>query len=215
MVWVGTALIKVCRLRIWSVCCLAIAAALLPFGGGIGTPIYALFAIIVAVYATALGWSHVERMLSLVKIRFLIGSLAVLILIILMIRSGMVVPIVTNAAQPLLAERERTYQLERILAWQHDSKYCNYDISFAEAAGSPVYSSETAIKRTNRPPSALEDVRTLWNGVLRCAKAGALNGRTGTVIVTFGESPWADLRPVYRVGGRYAGDAFAWVADSE
>ena len=35
-----------------------LGAVLLPFGGGIGTPIYGLFAIIVAAYVTALGWSQ-------------------------------------------------------------------------------------------------------------------------------------------------------------
>ena len=43
---------------------LTVTAAVLPFGGGIGSPMYALFVIIVASYITAFGSSGGEKVLS-------------------------------------------------------------------------------------------------------------------------------------------------------
>ncbi len=210
LLWLGAVLIKLVRLQSWSLFFLALAAALLPLGGAIGTPIYALFAIVVGVYVTPLGWPRAEQLLSFVRTKYVMSAISVLIAALLMVRIGIKVPIVTNLASPLLMERERTYQLEKILAWQHDSNYCGYEISFAEDAASPVYSAENAIVRTNRPPAALEDVRTLWDGVLSCQQPGH---KTGTTIVTFNGPPLVGLIPVFSVEGQYAGDATVWIAD--
>ena len=84
-----------------------------------------------------------------------------------MIRVGIKVPIVTRVASPLLTERERTYQLEHILAWLHNSDYCGYEIAFVENAGSPIDSVESAITRRNRPPAALE--MSSFFGILFCS----------------------------------------------
>ena len=59
-----------------------------------------------------------------VKPRFVAGALCLSATVIVMVRVGIHVPIVTNVANPLLSEGERTYQLERALAWLHSSNYC-------------------------------------------------------------------------------------------
>ncbi len=215
LLWLCAALTKLCRLRCWSLAFVTLAAALLPFGGGIGTPIYALFAIIMAAYATALGWSRAERALSFVKIRYVVGAIVTLMVVMLMVREGIDVPIVTRGARPLLAERERTFQLENILAWLHSSEYCDRYIGFVDDAGNPIDSVKSAITRQNRPPAALSDVQFFWNTVLKCQKGGRRNQKPGTVIVTFGGSALSNSKPVFEVGGRYAGDATVWIGDSQ
>lgn len=210
--WFGAVLIKLLRLRYWSLLFLMLAAALFPFGGGIGTPIYALFAIIVAAYVTALGWSSAEKALSLIKTQYVVGTIIAAAMVLVMIRAGIDVPIVTRVARPLLAERERTYQLESILAWLHNSDYCRDEIAFSENAGSPVDSVESAITRTNRPPAALGDVQAFWKTVLQCHRTGSFD-EPGTAVVTFGEPASANYSRVFVVSGKYAGDASLWVSD--
>ncbi|MGA8368277.1 MAG: hypothetical protein ACLQMT_00585 [Candidatus Acidiferrales bacterium] len=213
--WLFAVLIKLFRLRCWSLFFLALTAALLPFGGGIGTPIYALFAIIVAVYVTPLGWSQAEQALSFFKPRYVVGALVASAIVILLVRVGIQVPIVTRVASPLLAERERTYQLENILAWLHNSDYCGYDIAFDQNAGSPIEDVESAITRRNRPPAALDDVQLFWKTVLQCQKAGRSNDNEESATVTFGEPALANFQPVFAVKSRYAGDAVVWIRDSQ
>lgn len=214
LLWICAVLIKLLWLRAWSLFFLMLTAALLPFGGGIGTPIYALFAIIVAVYVTS-DWSWAEKVVFLVKTRYVIGTIAAATMILLMVRAGIDVPIVARAARPLLAERERTYQLENILAWLHNSAYCGCEVTFAEDAGNPVDSVKSAITRQYRPPSSLEDVQLFWKTVLQCRKADQSESKTRTAMVTFGMPALAELTPVFVVKGKYAGDATVWIQDSQ
>jgi len=209
--WSGVVLIKLFRLRAWSLFSLMVTAALLPFGGGIGTPIYALFAIIVAIYATSLAWPQAEGLLSFFRPQYATAIILASSIILLTLRAGIDVPIVTRAAMPLLTERERTYQLENVLAWLHDSDYCSYDIDFTDNADSPVDSVENVMTRRNRPPASLGDVQYFWDRILRCQDGGRGIGKGGTAIVTFGAPALIDAMPVFVVKGKYAGDAIVWI----
>jgi hypothetical protein len=214
LLWFLVVLVKLLSLRSWGLFFLMLAAALLPFGGGIGTPIYGLFAIIVAVYVTPLGWFGAERAISYVKVRYVIGALIGSAIVLLMVRAGIQVPIVTRIASPLLTERERTYQLESVLAWLRNSEYCDYEITFVEGAGSPIDSVESAITRRNRPPAGLKDVQSFWETVLKCQKRDLPKDTAGTAVVTFGGPALSGLTPVFKVNGTYAGEATVWVEHS-
>jgi len=215
LLWLVGVLMKLLQLRCWSLFFLTLTAALLPFGGGIGSPIYALFAIIMAAYVTPLGWSQAEKALSFVKTRYVMGTAIAVAVVSLMVRVGIEVPIVTRVASPLLTERERTYQLESILSWLHNSDYCGYEIAFVEKADNPIDSVESAITRRNRPPASLGDVQLFWKSVLQCRKRERPENKAGTAFVTFGGPALANSRPVFQVGGRYAGDATVWIGESQ
>jgi hypothetical protein len=211
LIWFLAILVKLFRLRCWSLFFAMLTAALLPFGGGIGSPVYGLFAIVIGVYVTPLGWLGAERKLSFLEPRYIMGIIAASVVVVLLVRVGIEVPIVTAAAKPLLAERERTYQLESILSWLHRSDYCGYEISFADNAGSPIENVEDAISRRQRPPAGVEDVRFFWNAKLRCRRDEYLDDNLDTAKVTFGGQAVAGSIPVFEVKGRYAGDATVWI----
>jgi len=212
LLWISVVLAKLFRLRSWSLFFLTLAASLLPFGGGIGTPMYGFFAIILATYGTSLGFTQPDGALAAIDNRYIMGGIAATAVLILVMRSGIDVPIVTNLATPLLAERERTYQLENILSWLRKSDYCGYRLDFAENAGSPVESVESAMSRKHRPPASPEDVDLFWTTVLQCRQTGA--GDTGTAIVTFGGQGLSGVTPVFKIEGKYAGEAAVWIENS-
>jgi hypothetical protein len=215
LLWLFVVLIKLFRLRCWRLFFLALTASLLPFGGGIGTPMYALFAIIVATYVTALGWSQAEKALSFFKPRYVMGIVVISTIVLFVIRAGIQIPMVTKAASPLLSERERTYQLESILAWLHNSNYCGYELTFSDQAGNPVESLESAITRRYRPPASQEDVRLFWKTVLQCQDAGHTKLNSGTATITFGGQTLADSNSVFEIKGKYAGDASVWIGNRQ
>jgi hypothetical protein len=214
LLWICAVLIKLFLMRRWSLFFLALTAGILPLGGGIGTPMYALFAIIVASYVTALGLSKVETELSFLRIQYVMGAIIVLTIVMLMVRAGINVPVVTRLASPILAEREKTYQLESILAWLHNSEYCGDELGFADDAGDPIESVESAINRKNRPPAWIGDVSLFWNTTLRCRTVEHPQNKS-VALVTFGGATMLKSSPVFTVTGRYAGDAVVWVADSQ
>lgn len=214
LLWLCLVLVKLFRLRSWSLLFLTLAAALLPLGSGIGTPIYALFATILAVYVTPLRFSQAEKALSIFTTPYALGIIVAAAAVLLLVRAGIEVPVITRVARPLLVERERTYQLEKVLAWLHDSKYCGYEVAFLEDAGNPIDSVESVILRRHRPPAALEDVQLFWNTVLRCRKSELPNQETETALITFAGPTLANSGPVFEVAGKYAGEAVVWVVDS-
>ena len=88
LLWLLAVLAKLLVLRRWSLFFLMLTAMLLPFGGGIGTPIHALFAIIAAVYVTPLGWRHAERALSVISPLYPPLIVGAALLIVAAIRAG-------------------------------------------------------------------------------------------------------------------------------
>jgi hypothetical protein len=212
-IWLFIAAVKLILLRAWSLLFLFIAAFILPFGGGIGAPIYGLFAIVVGVYVTPLGWVRGEQALSFLAARHIWTAIIASVMAVGAVRAGMQVPVLTSVANPLLAERERTYQLERILSWLHNSPYCDCDIAFVRNGGNPADAVEEALNRRNRPPASLPDVRDYWNAIMRCQKAASLGERT--VVVTFGQEQAPASTALIRVPGRYAGEATAWIRYSQ
>jgi len=210
ILWMVVALVKLAWMRHWSLFYLMLAAVLLPFGGIIGAPVFALFGIILASYVTSLDWSRGEKALSFIRLPHVAATLAVAAILILTIRAGVNVPVVTKLARPLLMERERTYQMEEVLAWLHTSEYCGDEITFAQDSGSPVDSDDNVMTRQGRPPAALGDVRLFWDTVLRCQNR-RYPERTATI--TFGGFEIPDARSVFQVRSRYAGNATVWVDD--
>jgi hypothetical protein len=214
LLWLCAVLIKLLVLRSWDLFFLTLTAALLPLGGAIGSPMYALFAIILAAYVTALEWSKAEKALAVFRPPVAAGIILVSTIIIVLVRANIDLPMITAVAKPLLIERERTVQFESILAWLHNSKYCADGIGFAEGAGNPVASVESAIRRRSRPPAGIEDVRVFWDRVLRCRNDMGRGDEAGSAIVTFGGAALADSRRVFEVEGRYAGKATVWIRDA-
>ena len=119
----------------------------------------------------------------------------------------------SRLATPLLAERERTYQGEALLAWLHHSPYCDRDIEFVAESGNPVDSVGGAIDRRFRPPASIDDMQLHWRTALQCRRGDAMAGATAPAVLTFGGPAQSDAKPVLEIPGRYAGPATVWIRD--
>lgn len=213
LVWVLFSLLKLIHLRQWRLFFLLLAATLFPLGGVTGTPIHSLFALILSTYVTALGWARAELTLSFLRPRYAAGIVVAAGLVVGLVRAGVDVPVVTRAAVPLLAERERTYQLEAVLAWLHASPHCHCRLAFADDAPSPVDSLASALTRRYRPPAAIGDARAFWDSVLRCHRGTSTVHEGELAVVTFGRRPSGSKRPVYEIRGTYGGDAIVTIEE--
>ncbi len=205
LLWLLVVQVKIVLLGNRALFFLSITAVLLPLGAGIGSPIHALFALVVAVYTVPLGWDAAEQGLSRFTPKHAWAFAGLAMAVVIPLRAGTELPIVTRLASPLLAERERTYQLEQMLAWLRDSPYCGRALAFTERAANPVESTSSAITRRQRPPASSEDVRHFWNHVLRCRDDSTGDARP--LLLTFGDTTPASTRPLLAIPGRHAGAA--------
>jgi len=211
LLWILVVCGKLAHRRSWGLLVPLVVAALLPYGGRIGGPVYGLFPIVLATFVTSLGWTEAETRLCWIDRRHGIALVLGLGAIVLAVRAGISVPVFSPLARPLLAERERTFQFEHALAWLSQSSYCGRHLAFAEAAGNPIDSVESAITRRHRPPAGLDDVVAFWETALRC-KARAVD--KGVVVITFGGQELAGASRVFELPGLKAGPATAWIRSS-
>jgi hypothetical protein len=211
LLWMLVVVGKLLHRRLWTLLWAMIVAVLLPYGGRIGGPIYALFPIVLAVVITSLGWTAAESRLRLLDRKYPVAFLSALVVIVVAMRVGVPVPVVSTFAKPLLAERERTFQLEHALAWLAKSNYCAHDIVFAQASGSPIDDVKSAIDRRYRPPSDLQDVTPFWRAALQCVPDERAGRTRGIATVTFGGQELTSGARVLDLSGRYAGPVTVWV----
>src|SRR5262249_3167944 len=93
LLWIIAALAKLLYRRSWGLAMGFVGVVLLPYGGRIGGPVYALFPIVLAVFVTALDWTSVEYRLSLIRQQYLLAFFVLLLAIVVTIRIGLSVPL--------------------------------------------------------------------------------------------------------------------------
>ena len=198
--WIAWAAAKAARRGRWAMVALLSVCALLPIANPTGSPTYAIFAIFVATCATALDDQAIELRLQPLRGPAPAVVAVVLLAVALAVREGWPVPVVSRVAQPLLAEGERTRQLEVLATRLMGSAWRGEPACFATATGDPV--KVNAVDRRVRPPTEDSHLRT-W---LDWKRGGPASGRD-TLVIAFGGETRPGMDTLFVAHGRYAGDA--------
>ncbi len=198
--WFAWAIAKSLRRGRGIMAALLAACALLPLPNPTGSPTYGVFAVFVAAVASALDEAGVDGALHALRARVVLPALALALVVALAVRAGVPVPLVARAAAPLLAEGERTRQLETIADSLLASPWRSEPVRFVRSARSPAEAD--GLDRRFRPPTEDHHLRT-W---LDWKRGGPATGRD-TLLLGFGGDSPAGMDVVLRVRGRVAGDA--------
>jgi hypothetical protein len=186
---------------------LVAASLALPMISPTGSPTYAVFAVYAGIAATSKDnalFRYFERpFMSWVGLTCGVVAVALIVLL----RVGVEVPVVSRFARPLLAEREKTFQLERIVGWWSTSEHRGRTLVLNRNASQPFEESGTLPARRFRPPT--------YQGYLDAyarlrSNAGAEPGR---LVLGFGGEVVPSCRPVLEVVGRFADKATACLPD--
>jgi hypothetical protein len=198
--WIAWAAARAARLGRSTIVALLAATALLPLPNPTGSPTYAIFALMVGAYATSLDDEDAERPLLRWGGAPAGIAVAVLLAVALAVRGGWPVPVASRLARPLLAEGERTRQLEVLAARLMGSPWKAEPVRFATAKGDPV--KVNALDRGVRPPTE-DNHLTTW---LDWKRGGPATGRD-TLLLAFGGESRVGMDTLFVAHGRYAGDA--------
>jgi hypothetical protein len=198
--WLAWAALKSARHGRWTTAALIAGCSLLPLANPTGSPTYALFAIFVALAASAADETDAEARLQSLAAGTSAAVAAALLIVALAVRVGWPVPVVSAVARPVLAEGERTRQLEVLAGRLMDSRWRGEPVRFATATGDPVR--VNAVERQHRPPT--EDAHlTTW---LDWKRGGPATG-SDTLVMAFGGETRPGMDTLFVAHGRYAGDA--------
>ena len=198
--WIAWAGAKCVRNGRWTMAAVLGACALLPLANPTGSPTYAVFAILVAACATALDERVTESMLPPLRWAPTAAAVAALMGLALAVRAGAPVPLVARVARPLLAEGERTRQLEVLADRLMGSTWKADPVRFASEPANPV--DMDAVDRRFRPPTERHHLTT-W---LDWKRRGPATGHD-TLVVAFGGETRPGMDTLFIARGRYAGDA--------
>ena len=199
--WVAASLAKAVRRGWWAPAALVGMTFLLPFANPTGSPTYTVFVLMMCAALTSIGEAGLEARLGVIGGGLATALIAAAAVLAVALRLGISVPGASALARPLLAERERTVQLETLVDRVLRSPWRDRPIRLYRAANPPV-GAENAVDRIHRPPT--QDL-FLQDYVRHRRGHDASPG--DTLWVTFGGDRVPGAVAVLAVRGRFAGEA--------
>lgn len=204
ILWVGICLVKVLTGRNMVMAGLIVSTAILPLGSASGSPTYVIFVLMLCTFVTASGESLVIpdyrfiRRLTTAAVFLLFGCL-------ILLKTGMQVPLVAAIARPILAEQEKTKQLKAIIDWKLKNKsYAGLGLVLFDAGGLPV-NSGNAVNRINRPVAGQDDIDTYVDFFSNNSVPN--NTKPAAAYVTFGDKILPGKELIFSVSGPWNGKA--------
>lgn len=203
-IWIAVSLLKSVLIKKWSITFLILTTAMLPAATGTGSPMYSIFVLMVCTYVTPLGYSVIEKD-SVLHDRVALASIMLVIAATVLLKADIHLPIVSRLVNPLLAEKEKTFQMENIIKWMMASDFRENRLILCEDARQPVMATN-AVNRRHRPPTS-QFYLDVYFYSLRTRQP---NNSAGQLTVCFGGAEIDNAELVYNVEGKYSGGATVW-----
>jgi hypothetical protein len=184
--WIMVCLFKALLMKKWWMVLVLGCAALFPAPTATGSPTYVIFVLMISAAILPYGWTRFEERLGAPVRMAAVAAIAVALVLLILLRSGVELPVVSNIARPLLAEREKTFQMEEIVRWLLGSEYAAYEPVFVRAVCTPKDASDS-IDRRFRPPTNEKDL-SMYVRALRGPSAPPLSADRFVVVGFGGES---------------------------
>ena len=197
--WVAICMLKMVMLRKWWILFYIIVAAGIPAITPSGSPTYTLFVIMGCTAAVGYGWQRLENMLDFLRPRVGVALIVACVGLSVVLRQGVRVPFLSQLVTPMIAEREKTIQLEEIIQWALTSDHRNDELVFAQDALNPSDAAD-AIDRRHRPPTSQEYLDAYLDSIRgenvnEVAHKGRLTIRFGDVATSFPGALYVNDRP--------------------
>ena len=203
--WIFLCLVKAVLMRKWWLVFVLGGASLLPAPAATGSPTYAVFVILMCTGTLALGWSEAERWVREPVAR--LGAVAVVaaLLLLVLLRTGVTVPGVSRLAAPIIAEKEKTYQLEEIARWLAASPYRDHEPVFLRSSSNPRGATDIVDRRFRTPTN--QEYLSKYMRMIR--RGEAAQGRV--VYLGFGGEDMPGATRILELNSQYGGSASVYL----
>lgn len=205
IIWIIISLIKMILIRKWSIAFLILLTVPLPLGLPFGSPTYSIYAVMACTIAFPFGWQKIEEKINFITLKTVVPIYILAIIIMILVRSGINIPVISPISKPLLAEKEKTFQLRNIMDWAVNSKFKDYKLVLHREKLNPSSNQSESINRTNIPPTS-----QMYVDIYMKMKIGIPNEQMDSskkLIITFGNEKIYDMHLLKRIKGKFAGDA--------
>lgn len=201
LVWIAACLLKLLLRKAWAMASLVGCTAIFPVATHTGTPTYVVFVIMLCLFVTC-----IDNPLFLkpkLPVKWFWGTvLIIMALTLVVVKSGRKLPGMSAAVAPLLAEREKTFQLKQILEWKKGSTALQaQSLHFADESQKPS-ASKNAVNRKFRPPT-----QQRYLNRYSAAYLNASADTTAPLLITFGGKKLLGKQLLFEVTGIWNGAA--------
>jgi hypothetical protein len=204
IIWIAVSLLKSILMKKWSIAFIIITTAMLPAATATGSPGYSIFVLMACSLVVPLGYSLIEiNSFFHDSVAIILIGLAITAAILL--KTDTRLPIVSRLANPLLAEKEKTFQMEEIIRWMISSDFKEYRLVLCEDAENPA-TAANAIDRKHRPPTS----QKYLGAYIDSLRMQRRNNNAGQLMVCFGGAEIDSAEQIYTVAGDYNGEAIVW-----
>ena len=189
--------IKLSFYKRWTILSILISTFLVFVFAGVQSGHLQFLVIFVIGYAIATDSTIFEDKLGLLDKKIGYALIALSCVVVFLLNQNIKIPVVSELANPLLAVKERTHQLERVLEWVSQSDYKLYKITIAPN------SSTRSIPTSNE--NLLFYLSSLRRSVVKSDDV------TRSLIICFGECERKNLKVVYTEKGEKTNDAIVYL----
>ncbi|MBN1549964.1 hypothetical protein JW979_00785 [bacterium] len=205
---VAAAIMKTIRYRQWSIGMMIGISALFSLTAS-GSPTHSLFAVFICSLVVSQDAPPMVARIGILSNKQAAIFLMCCGLVTAAIKLNVQLPVLKNIALPILSEKERTVQLERILHWYMDSEFVKRRIVFMDTTFMPNQNMKTPLRRMTRPPT---EQKYLDYYLYHCRGIDSLkqSETEERLVVTFGREKMDDKTVVYEVTGVYCRPAYVY-----
>ncbi|MGA5463068.1 hypothetical protein [Mycobacterium sp. NPDC050041] len=152
LVWIAVCLVKAAVMKKWWIALVLVCAAAFPAPTATGSPTYTVFALMVCCAVLPYGCGRFEERIGNRKPVAAVVVVTAASVLLVVLRFGVDVPVISRLSAPLVAEQQKTFQMEEIVRWLVASGYDDYDLRFVGQRDNPT-DSANAVDRVHRPPT--------------------------------------------------------------
>lgn len=204
LLWIFVSLLKTIVLKKWSFVLLLLCTSILPIIGS-GSPTYSIFTIIICTVILAYKSDNLECKIIQLKKRYVLIAYVFCFVLILLLRAGVHLPVVSSLTKPILAEKEKTFQLESLISWVLNSEYKNCALLLSYDKSNPVDAGDVNIKRKHLPPTFQNYLDIYMNSKRNYLIDTAFNN--AKLYITFGDDKKGKMTLLKTIDGKFAGKA--------
>jgi len=204
LLWISILSVQSIMQKRWILLSLMLSTLLFPAATATGSPTYSVFVLIASSYAMVSLFRSQQFERFLQRYYWLVRLFVTCcILLFFFIKTGNHIPVASNMVNPILAEKEKTNQLETIISWYQHSNFSSRRLQLFDSAENPSVASN-AIDRKHRPPTS-QKYLDAYLGKCVSSLPDSI-----PLVITFGDKYLQSRKILFSVPGRYNSTAIVF-----
>lgn len=201
--------IKLIYLKRWTFLSLLIVTFFFTIFTDVQSGHLKFFVLFVLTYTIALDWKSLENKLVIINIKVSYAVTLIAVILVFLLRNDTKVPVLSKLSNSVLAKKESTYQLEKIIDWYLNSAYQNHQLVLFD--NSPALRQITCAESSDLNPTTNENLRLYLNSLKD--RENIVEGNSNKLYIFFSKCSPENSKLVHSIKGKYSRNVSVYLMD--